>query len=122
MANAIIELILPPDMGNATSSLDNTTEAVLIHRTDYANRLVLALLEATLTVVIVIGNLLVIFGIRRARNLWTVTNFFIVELAVADLLVGLSLPYEAYTFLSDLTYHNIYACIARYDVLLVTQV
>lgn len=48
-----------------------------------------ALLLLFFPVITVFGNVLVIMSVAKERGLQSVTNFFIVSLAVADLLVGL---------------------------------
>ena len=47
------------------------------------------LLAILLPIVAIIGNWAVILSVRREKGLQTSTNFLIVSLAVADLLVGL---------------------------------
>ncbi|XP_071390587.1 neuropeptide Y receptor type 2 [Centroberyx affinis] len=57
-------------------------------------QVVLILAYSTIILFGVIGNSLVIYVVYKFRNLRTVTNFFIVNLAVADLLVNtLCLPF-----------------------------
>ncbi|KAJ3585427.1 hypothetical protein NHX12_014146 [Muraenolepis orangiensis] len=64
---------------------------------------VLILAYSTIIVLGVLGNSLVIYVIYRFKTLRTVTNFFIANLAVADLLVNtLCLPFTlVYTLLGD---------------------
>ena len=50
-----------------------------------------------LCVVVVFGNVLVILSVCREKLLQNITNFFIVSLAVADLLVaGFVMPFSVY--------------------------
>lgn len=50
----------------------------------------------TLDVMVIVGNILVIAAVYSSPKLRSVTNFFIVSLAVADLLVGVAvLPFSA---------------------------
>lgn len=55
------------------------------------------------------GNVLVIISVCRERALQSVTNYFIVSLALADLLVALMvMPFAVYVLVSDaLTFNNI---------------
>ena len=60
-----------------------------------------ALLLVTLSVCMVSGNVLVIMSVVRERTLQNMTNFFIVSLASADLLVaGLVMPFTIYALVS----------------------
>lgn len=48
------------------------------------------------------GNVLVILSVYRERTLQTVTNYFIVSLALADLLVAVVvMPFAVYVLVSD---------------------
>lgn len=63
--------------------------------TDPGNLISLAIL-AFINVLVIVGNCLVIAAVFCSHKLRSVTNFFIVSLAVADLLVGLAvLPFSA---------------------------
>ncbi len=60
-----------------------------------------ALLLLLLCVIVVFGNVLVILSVYRERLLQNITNFFIVSLAVADLLVaGFVMPFSVYVLVS----------------------
>lgn len=60
-----------------------------------------ALLLVTLSVCMVSGNVLVIMSVVRERALQNMTNYFIVSLASADLLVaGLVMPFTIYALVS----------------------
>lgn len=63
--------------------------------TDPTSLLVLAIL-LVINVMVVVGNCLVIAAVYISSKLRTVTNLFIVSLAVADLMVGVAvLPFSA---------------------------
>ena len=62
-----------------------------------------ALLLVTLSVCMVSGNVLVIMSVVRERALQNMTNYFIVSLASADLLVaGLVMPFTIYALVSKI--------------------
>ena len=53
--------------------------------------------------IVVIGNVLVIASVFKEKVLQNITNYFIVSLAVADLLVaGCVMPFSVYVVVSDL--------------------
>ena len=65
-----------------------------------------ALILGLLCVVVVFGNVLVIASVVREKVLQNVTNFFIVSLAVADLLVaGCVMPFSVYVLVSSNSAH-----------------
>lgn len=66
-----------------------------VNWTDAGNLVSLAVL-AVINVLVIVGNCLVIAAVFCSHKLRSVTNFFIVSLAVADLLVGIAvLPFSA---------------------------
>lgn len=63
--------------------------------TEPSNLVALSVL-AFINVLVIVGNCLVIAAVFCSHKLRSVTNYFIVSLAVADLLVGLAvLPFSA---------------------------
>lgn len=75
--------------------------------TEPANLISLAILEF-INVLVIGGNCLVIAAVFCSNKLRSVTNFFIVNLAVADLLVGLAvLPFSATWEVFKVSYERI---------------
>ena len=70
--------------------------------------------ELVLFVVICFGNSLVIASVASFRELQTITNAFVVSLAVADSLVGLSMPFHVVFFLYDELGSHFVPCMARF--------
>lgn len=75
--------------------MSNCTDIESVKWTEPGNLVSLAVL-AFINVLVIVGNCLVIAAVFCSHKLRSVTNFFIVSLAVADLLVGLAvLPFSA---------------------------
>jgi general stress protein CsbA len=98
-----MEIVLVPtllnltrwDEGNLTSKAENAT--VLVEEKDWDDgNPILALVLFSFCLATVLGNALVIAAVTRERYLHTVTNYFIMSLAVADCLVGsIVMPFSA---------------------------
>jgi acetamidase/formamidase len=88
------------DDTNSTSAIENATTEwpVLVEEKqnwDDGNP-ILALVLFSFCLATVLGNALVIAAVARERYLHTVTNYFIMSLAVADCLVGsIVMPFSA---------------------------
>lgn len=75
--------------------MSNCTDLDSVQWTEAGNLISLAVL-AFINVLVIVGNCLVIAAVFCSHKLRSVTNFFIVSLAVADLLVGIAvLPFSA---------------------------
>ena len=76
---------------NLNTSLDNNNfnDSTNINTWNPIQLNFFGLLAIMLPIVAIIGNWAVILSVRREKGLQTSTNFLIVSLAVADLLVGL---------------------------------
>ncbi|XP_071578024.1 histamine H2 receptor-like isoform X2 [Temnothorax nylanderi] len=73
------------------------------------------LMDCFLFVAIVLGNVLTILAITWARRLRNVvSNYFILNLAVSDLMVGVTLPYHLAFYMDDTLHRNQSVCISRF--------
>jgi len=64
-------------------------------------------IDSFLLIVIVLGNVLTILAILWARKLRNIiSNYFILNLAVSDLLVGVTLLYNITIYVTDELHHN----------------
>lgn len=69
---------------------------------DKGDRHYWALFLVIIPIVTIFGNVLVILSVYRERTLQTVTNYFIVSLALADLLVAIgAMPFAVYALVSN---------------------
>ncbi|XP_064487541.1 adenosine receptor A2a-like [Ornithodoros turicata] len=73
-----------------------------------------SIVQCFLAVLAVVGNLLVIYTVTKIRRLRTITNYYVVSLAAADLLVALNVPfYDSFYFVWKLAC-NKKLCLLRY--------
>ncbi|XP_030010757.1 adenosine receptor A2a-like [Sphaeramia orbicularis] len=75
--------------------------------------------ELFIAVVAIVGNFLVCLAVTRNKKLRTITNYFLVSLAVADILVGLvAIPCAVLTNLGQ-PYHDLSLCLVLLSILMV---
>ncbi|XP_066994739.1 D(1C) dopamine receptor [Anabrus simplex] len=74
-----------------------------------------SIIDATILTAILCGNLLTICAVFLSRHLSNVlSNYFVLSLAVSDLMVGLTLPYDiAFTLCTELEHYKT-TCIMRF--------
>ncbi|XP_013413721.2 adenosine receptor A2b [Lingula anatina] len=70
--------------------------------------------RSILTLCICFGNIMVIAAIQRSPALKNVPNHFIMHLAIADLSVGVTMPFYIASTAQPALVTNIYLCILRY--------
>ena len=104
----------------------NTTIAlnkigIMFNENRNINRNVLAVslvmsLQLVLMVAILVGNTLVIVTLYKIKALRDITGIFVGNLAVADLIIGLTLPYEMMFFVFPSLARNKNACLSRFSM------
>ena len=104
---------------NTTTRPTNTTDDNNLTSTDHV-MIISVVIQVVMFFVIIFGNSLVIHAVRRAKHLQTQTNYFIVQLAIADILVAAILPFHILLFLYHNLPNNIYLCQLRYFTVLAT--
>ncbi|CAH1405734.1 unnamed protein product [Nezara viridula] len=85
-------------MGTGEVGMNRSACSALLQSVPWADpaRISFLLSLAAMDVMVVLGNCLVIIAVFISSKLRSVTNLFIVSLAVADLMVGLAvLPFSA---------------------------
>lgn len=91
-------------MGNETCNPSSYTSSIVW----------LTAIQCILAFTALIGNSLVIYSIWKFARLRTATNYFVLSLAVGDLLVALNVPfYDTFYFLNYLACHK-KLCLLRY--------
>ena len=93
----------PTELGNATDTNSSCGDAneTGCTETDPPTRQYWFLLLVLIPLLSVFGNVLVILAVWRERSLQSATNYFIVSLAVADLLVSAAvMPFAVYVQVS----------------------
>ncbi|XP_011059872.1 PREDICTED: alpha-2Db adrenergic receptor isoform X1 [Acromyrmex echinatior] len=97
------------EMNTADSSEANSTD-------NEQNSYVLwILLDCFLFVAIILGNILTILAITWARKLRSViSNYFILNLAISDFMVGITVPYHLAFYVDSALHRNKSVCISRF--------
>lgn len=100
----------------SSNVLDNLSEIGNDNVQD--NQVIWIFIDSFLFIVIVLGNVLTILAIawaRRLRNI--VSNYFIFNLAISDLLVGVTLPFHLAFYVDRTLNHNKLFCISRFVII-----
>ena len=84
--------------GTTARSLELTEQPFEVYKY-YYGRQIMAGLCITISIVGVVGNTMVIAAVPMSRKLRTVTNLFVVNLSLSDLLSSLFMPWEAVSVL-----------------------
>ena len=81
-----------------SSEVDNSTD-IPFEFSDYTQRVVVATMFLTASLVGTLGNALVILAVLLSKKLRTATNAFVVNLSIADLLTSLVIVWDAVALL-----------------------
>nr|CAI5836275.1 unnamed protein product [Callosobruchus analis] len=90
----------PPDDVLVDASINDSASSTPLPA-NHVQHVALAILLSVVIVIVILGNTLVILAVITTRRLRTVTNCFVMSLAVADWLVGICVmpPAVAYTLM-----------------------
>ena len=69
--------------------------------TSYTERIIIASVLGTISLLGVTGNLMVVIGVALSKTLRTKTNVFVVNLSICDMLASLSMPWWSVALLSE---------------------
>ena len=98
-------LPFPSDLNLTIFSSNGTDNSTFPVEYSGTGKVYWALLLIPLPLVAVIGNILVILSVYKEKSLQTVTNYFIVSLAFADLLVAaVVMPFAVYVLVSKVKF------------------
>lgn len=76
-----------------------------------------AFMSVLLAVIILLTNGVIMIAYAKDRKLRTLSHFFLMNLVLADFLVGLALPMHAVSFLIPRSSLNKYICLAQFSML-----
>lgn len=94
------------------TSNDSTNVQILVLP---GNAIYWAIIDVILFFIIVFGNVLTILAVKMSRRLrHVISNYLIMNLAISDLLVGLTLPYHLGFYFSESLNKTEATCILRF--------
>ena len=74
---------------NFSSAIKNTSEILPKYTTNIYMFIFLSLLYGLISVISVVGNCLIIYVVAKNKRMQNVTNYFISNLALADVVIGM---------------------------------
>lgn len=106
-------------LGNESDGWQNTTEARKATANVSDNYWVWSIVDGTLMLLIVSGNTLTILAVTLSRRLsCLVSNQFVLNLAISDLMVGLTLPYHLIFYIDDDFGKMKWSCLMRFILII----
>lgn len=109
---------LENDFVNITLSSDeNEINRVAVIQ---ANMVIWIVVDSLLMVIILFGNILTILAVVINRKLRVIlSNFFIVSLAISDILVGITLPFHSAFYMAISLGRDHILCMSRFFLIIV---
>lgn len=106
-------------LGNGSEGWQNATETRKTAAPGSDNYWAWSLVDGTLMVLIVSGNTLTILAVTLSRRLSSlVSNQFVLNLAISDLMVGLTLPYHLVFYLDEDFGRMKWSCLMRFILII----
>lgn len=104
---------------NTSEAWNDTTFSTEVAVKDLYNYWAWSIIDGTLMVLIVSGNTLTILAVTLSRRLsCLVSNQFVLNLAISDLMVGLTLPYHLVFYLDDDFGQLKWSCLLRFILII----
>lgn len=106
--------------GNDSAAGGNWTEAEAA-APDLYNYWAWSIVDGALMLLIISGNTLTILAVTTSRRLSSlVSNQFVLNLAISDLMVGLTLPYHLVFYLNDDFGKVKWSCLMRFILIILS--
>lgn len=115
----ILLLFFPPHPSKWTNLLQIHYGAVL-YEVPVGIIVLLSIFYGSISIIAVIGNSLVIWIVATTRQMQTVTNLFIANLALADVVIGMFvIPFQVFYSISSFNF--IYSILFIYSIVVLCQ-
>lgn len=101
--------------------MENDTVSLVIKTNLSTFEIVIVLFQVTIMLFVLTGNILVLYAFTRFHHLQTSTGKFIANLAIADLCLGLTMPFQISFFFNPELNFMIGPCLLRFEMIIFTS-